>query len=170
YKGFYEGWFCAPCATFKTEDEYAKPAREGDAPTCLIHETPLDRVAEESYFFRLSDYDEALWALYAARPDFVQPDVRRNEVTSFVRRGLQDLSISRLKSSVSWAFPVPDDPSHTIYIWLDALTNYITALGWDNAPEGQATLFDKFWPHADDDRAHTALHFIGKDILRQHAI
>ena len=167
YKGFYEGWFCAPCATFKTEDEYAKPAREGDAPTCLIHEgTPLDRVSEESYFFRLSDYDEALLALYDARPDFVRPDVRRNEVVSFVKRGLQDLSISRLKSSVSWAIPVPDDPAHTVYIWLDALTNYITALGWHSADD---TLFQKFWPHAQGDE-HTALHFIGKDILRQHAI
>ncbi|PYS94191.1 MAG: methionine--tRNA ligase [Acidobacteria bacterium] len=166
YKGFYEGWFCAPCATFKTEDEYAKPAREGEPPTCLIHETPLDRVSEESYFFRLSDYDEALLALYDARPDFVRPDVRRNEVISFVKRGLQDLSISRLKSSVSWAIPVPDDPAHTVYIWLDALTNYITALGWSSADD---TLFQKFWPHTQDDE-HTAFHFIGKDILRQHAI
>ena len=166
YKGFYEGWFCAPCATFKTEDEYAKPAREGDAPTCLIHETPLDRVSEESYFFRLSDYDEALLALYDARPDFVRPDVRRNEVISFVKRGLQDLSISRLKSSVSWAIPVPDDPAHTVYIWLDALTNYITALGWSSTDD---TLFQKFWPHEQGDE-HTAIHFIGKDILRQHAI
>ncbi|HEX8071440.1 MAG TPA: methionine--tRNA ligase [Pyrinomonadaceae bacterium] len=171
YKGFYEGWFCAPCATFKTEDEYAKPQREGDPPTCLVHEgTPLDRVAEESYFFRLSDYDEALLALYEARPDFVQPDVRRNEVISFVRRGLQDLSISRLKSSVSWAIPVPDDPTHTVYIWLDALTNYITALGWGTEDEARAGLFDKFWPNAPRDPEHTALHFIGKDILRQHAI
>ena len=170
YKGFYEGWFCAPCATFKTEDEYARPAREGDPPTCLVHEgTPLDRVAEESYFFRLSDYDEALLALYEAQPQFVQPDVRRNEVISFVRRGLQDLSISRLKSSVSWAIPVPDDPTHTIYIWLDALTNYITALGWGTDDAERAGLFAKFWPQEAGD-GHTALHFIGKDILRQHAI
>jgi methionyl-tRNA synthetase len=127
-------------------------------------------VAEESYFFRLSDYDEALLALYASHPDFVRPDVRRNEVVSFVQRGLQDLSISRLKSSVSWAIPVPDDPNHTIYIWLDALTNYITALGWGNAAEDQRTLFDKFWPQAEGDDEHIAVHFIGKDILRQHAI
>ncbi len=169
YKGFYEGWFCAPCATFKTEDEYAQPVREGEPPTCLVHETPLDRVAEESYFFRLSDYDEALLALYDARPDFVRPDVRRNEVISFVRRGLQDLSISRLQSSVSWAIPVPDDPAHTIYIWLDALTNYITALGWGTNDEERAGLFEKFWPQAENSE-RSALHFIGKDILRQHAI
>ena len=160
YKGHYEGWFCAPCATFKTEDEYAKPEREGDPPLCLIHEAPLDRVAEESYFFRLSDYDEALLALYDSRPDFIRPEARRNEVISFVKSGLQDLSVSRLKISVSWAIPVPDDPAHTIYIWLDALSNYITALGWGGT-EGGSEKFDKFWP---------ALHLIGKDILRQHAI
>ena len=163
YKGHYEGWFCAPCATFKTEDEYAKPQREGDPPLCLIHEAALDRVAEESYFFRLSDYAEALLALYEARPDFIRPEARRNEVISFVRSGLQDLSVSRLKSSVNWAIPVPDDPAHTIYIWLDALTNYITALGWgSSSAEGEREKrFDKFWP---------GVHLLGKDILRQHAI
>jgi methionyl-tRNA synthetase len=161
YKGFYEGWFCAACATFKTEDEYAKPAREGDAPRCLVHETPLDRVSEESYFFRLSDYAEALLELYESRPEFVWPESRRNEVASFVRSGLQDLSVSRLKTSVGWAIPVPDDPAHTVYIWLDALTNYVTAIGWGNEERGRAVGFEKFWP---------ALHLIGKDILRQHAI
>ncbi|MDT7603542.1 MAG: methionyl-tRNA synthetase, partial [Acidobacteriota bacterium] len=161
YKGFYEGWFCAPCATFKTEDEYIKPAREGDAPLCAIHEAPLDRVSEESYFFRLSDYGEALLALYESRPDFVQPESRLNEVKSFVSRGLQDLSVSRMKSSVSWAIPVPDDPAHTIYIWLDALTNYVTAIGWGNEERERAIGFEKFWP---------ALHLMAKDILRQHAI
>jgi methionyl-tRNA synthetase len=161
YKGFYEGWFCAPCATFKTEEEYVKPASDGDAPLCAIHESPLDRVSEESYFFRLPDYGDALLALYDARPDFVRPDARRNEVVSFVSRGLQDLSVSRLKSSVSWAIPVPDDPAHTIYIWLDALTNYITAIGWGNEERERVVGFEKFWP---------AVHLLAKDILRQHAI
>jgi methionyl-tRNA synthetase len=161
YKSFYEGWFCAPCATFKTEDEYVKPARDGDAPLCAIHEAPLDRVSEESYFFRLSDYGDALLALYESRPDFIRPDARRNEVTSFVSRGLQDLSVSRLKSSVSWAIPVPDDPAHTIYIWLDALTNYATAIGWGNEERERAVGFEKFWP---------PVHLLAKDILRQHAI
>lgn len=161
YKGHYEGWFCAPCATFKTEDEYARAEREGDPPLCLIHEAPLDRVAEESYFFRLSDYGEALLELYESRPDFIRPEVRRNEVVSFVKGGLQDLSVSRLKSSVSWAIPVPDDPAHTIYIWFDALSNYITALGWGSAAGERERGFDKFWP---------GTHLIGKDILRQHAI
>ncbi|HEV8168772.1 MAG TPA: methionine--tRNA ligase, partial [Pyrinomonadaceae bacterium] len=106
YKGHYEGWFCAACAEYKTEDEYQK----GEPPTCLIHDTPLDRVSEESYFFRLSDYDEALLSVYESRPDFIKPESRRNEVISFVRGGLQDLSVSRLRTSVSWGVPVPDDP------------------------------------------------------------
>jgi len=161
YKGHYEGWFCAPCAEYKTEDEYEKPKNEGEPPTCLIHETPLDRVSEESYFFRLSDYDEALLSVFESRPDFVRPESRRNEVMSFVRGGLQDLSVSRLKTSVSWGVPVPGDPSHTMYVWFDALTNYITAIGWGNNEREQAVGFEKFWP---------ALHLVGKDILRFHAI
>src|SRR5919112_953243 len=102
YKGFYEGWFCAPCATFKTEGEMLPAAEEGGPPLCPVHERPLDKVSEESYFFRLSDYDEALLALYESRPDFIRPEARRNEVVSLVRGGLEDVSISRLKSSVSW--------------------------------------------------------------------
>ena len=161
YKGHYEGWFCAPCAEYKTEDEYQKPKNEGDPPTCLIHETPLDRVSEESYFFRLSDYDEALLSVYEGRPDFVRPEARRNEVMSFVRGGLQDLSVSRLKTSVSWGVPVPDDPKHTMYVWFDALTNYITAIGFGNEDRERAVGFEKYWP---------ALHMMGKDILRFHAV
>jgi methionyl-tRNA synthetase len=161
YKDFYEGWFCAACAEFKTEDQSARPEREGDPPLCLVHDTPLDRVSEEGYFFRLSDYDEALLNLYESRPDFIRPEARRNEVLSFVRAGLQDLSISRLKTSVAWAIPVPDDERHTVYIWFDALTNYITALGWGNDERRERELFDKFWP---------ATHLLAKDILRQHAV
>jgi methionyl-tRNA synthetase len=161
YKGHYEGWFCAPCAAYKTEDEYAKPREAGNPPTCLIHETPLDRISEESYFFRLSDYDEALLSLYESRPDFVQPETRNNEVKAFVRGGLQDLSVSRLRSSVSWGVPVPDDPDHTMYVWFDALTNYITAIGFGNEERERAVGFEKFWP---------ALHIVGKDILRFHAV
>ncbi|HWS53096.1 MAG TPA: methionine--tRNA ligase, partial [Pyrinomonadaceae bacterium] len=164
YKDFYEGWFCAPCGTFKTDAELSKPAREGDPPLCLIHEAPVDRVSEESYFFRLSDYDEALLALYESRPDFIQPEARRNEVVSFVRGGLQDVSISRLKTSVGWGIPVPDDPAHTVYIWFDALINYITALGFGSEGRRQsfgADKFERFWP---------GLHLTGKDILRQHAV
>lgn len=161
YKGHYEGWFCAPCAAYKTEDEFIKPKNQGDAPLCLIHETPLDRVSEESYFFRLSDYAEALLALYEQRPDFIRPDSRRNEVISFVQGGLQDLSVSRVRSSVKWGIPVPDDPTHSIYVWFDALTNYITAIGYGNEERERAVGFEKFWP---------ALHLVGKDILRFHAV
>ena len=161
YKGHYEGWFCAPCAEYKTEDEYQKPKNEGDPPTCLIHDTPLDRVSEESYFFRLSDFDEALLSVFESRPDFVRPEARRNEVVSFVRGGLQDLSVSRLKSSVSWGVPVPDDPDHTMYVWFDALINYITAIGFGNEEREKVAGFEKYWP---------ALHLVGKDILRFHAV
>src|SRR5689334_17236360 len=161
YKGHYEGWFCAPCAEYKTEDEYQKPKHEGEPPTCLIHDTPLDRVSEESYFFRLSDYDEALLDVYASRPDFIRPEARANEVISFVRGGLQDLSVSRLRTSVSWGIPVPDDPAHTMYVWFDALTNYITAIGFGNEERERAVGFEKFWP---------AMHLVGKDILRFHAV
>ena len=157
YKGHYEGWFCAACAAYKTEDEYQK----GDPPTCLIHETPLDRISEESYFFRLSDYDEALLSVFETRPDFVRPEARRNEVISFVRGGLQDLSVSRLRTSVNWGVPVPDDPAHTMYVWFDALSNYITAIGYGNKTREEAVGFERFWP---------ALHLVGKDILRFHAV
>jgi methionyl-tRNA synthetase len=161
YKGHYEGWFCAPCAEYKTEDEYRQPENPGEPPTCLIHDTPLDRVSEESYFFRLSDYNEALLDLYSSRPDFVQPETRKNEVSAFVKGGLQDLSVSRLKTSVSWGVPVPDDPNHTMYVWFDALINYITAIGFGNEERERAVGFEKFWP---------ALHLVGKDILRFHAV
>ncbi|MEA2173655.1 MAG: methionyl-tRNA synthetase, partial [Blastocatellia bacterium] len=161
YKGHYEGWFCAACATYKTEDEYLKPERPGDPPRCMEHLTPLDRVSEESYFFRLADFAGALLDLYQTQPGFIRPEARRNEVVSFVKSGLQDLSISRLKTSVSWGIPVPDDPSHTMYVWLDALSNYITAIGYGNSEREALVGFEKFWP---------AVHLIGKDILRHHAI
>ncbi len=160
YKGHYEGWFCAPCASFKTEDEYYIP--EGsDVPNCLVHERPLDRVSEESYFFRLSDYSEFLLETIDARPDLIRPEARRNEVVSFIKQGLQDLSISRERTSVSWGIPVPDDEDHVMYVWLDALSNYITALGYGNEREGSAG-FDKYWQNV--------VHLVGKDILRFHAI
>ncbi len=159
YKGFYEGWFCAPCAAFKTEDEYSL-SEGSDTPNCLIHERPLDKIAEESYFFRLSDYDEWLIKTIEADTNLVRPDARRNEVLSFVRGGLQDLSISRLKTSVAWGVPVPDDEDHVMYVWLDALSNYITAVGYGNA-EHSSVGFEKYWP---------AVHLVGKDILRFHTV
>jgi methionyl-tRNA synthetase len=157
YKGFYEGWFCAPCAEYKTEDEYYT-AEGSDVPLCKIHERPLDKVAEESYFFRLSDYGEALLEIIEKEPQKIRPEARRNEVVAFIKRGLQDLSISREKSSVSWGVPVPGDDKHVMYVWLDALSNYITALGYGNS---ERSGFDKYWP---------GVHLVGKDILRQHTI
>ena len=150
YKGYYEGWFCGYCNEFKDVEPNV------EQPICPEHDRPLDLLAEESYFFRLSSFQDRLLELYDSRPDFVQPDARRNEVRSFVAGGLKDLSISR--ASVKWGIPVPNDPKHTIYVWLDALSNYITALGWGNERYKD---FERYWP---------ALHLVGKDILRFHAV
>ena len=158
YKGFYDAWFCAACAEFKTEKEFE--LRDGEEiPRCLIHETPLDKVSEESYFFRLSDYDEILLATIEKNPRLIRPESRRNEVVSFIKSGLQDLSISREKKSVAWGVPVPDDENHTMYVWMDALSNYITALGYGNAEKSG---FENYWQNAH--------HIVGKDILRFHTV
>ncbi len=159
YKDFYKAWFCAACAEFKTETEYE--IRNGEEiPRCLVHEKPLDRVEEESYFFRLSDYDEVLLEKIE-NTDLVRPESRRNEIISFIKSGLNDLSISREKKNVSWGVPVPDDENHVMYVWIDALSNYITAIGYGN--EQQANIgFEKFWSNAH--------HFVGKDILRFHTV
>ncbi len=161
YRGLYEGWFCAPCAAYKTENESLAPATEGGPPLCAVHLAPLDKVSEEGYFFRLADYAETLHELYTREPERLWPEARRNEVLSFIAGGLQDLSVSRLRASVSWAIPVPDDPEHTIYVWFDALSNYITALGFGDETRPGAPGFARFWP---------AVHLVGKDILRFHAV
>lgn len=158
YKGFYEGWFCAPCAEFKTEDEYYL-TEDSDIPLCKIHERPLDKVSEESYFFRLSDYDETLLKIIEENPNKLRPEARKNEVVSFIKSGLQDLSISREKKSVSWGIPVPTDENHVMYVWLDALSNYITAIGYGNSEKSG---FDKYWQNV--------THLVGKDILRFHTV
>ncbi len=185
YKGFYEGWFCPNCAAFKGEDEYY--TLEGsDVPHCLIHERPLDKVSEESYFFRLSDYGDELLKIIEEKPERIRPEARRNEVLAFIKPGLQDLSISRMRSSVAWGVPVPDDEDHTIYLWVDALSNYITAIGYgleDSAffnqkmimerhPEGARNkiaenkadeiTFEAYWSNV--------THLVGKDILRFHTV
>jgi methionyl-tRNA synthetase len=158
YKGNYEGWYCGNCNGFYGEDD-AKPGADG-IPRCPIHERPLERISEESYFFKLSAFQDRLLDLYRSRPDFIRPDARRNEVISFVREGLNDLSVSRV--SVKWGIPVPDDPEHTIYVWFDALSNYITAIGFGNDQFGGEEHFRKYWP-AD-------LQLVGKDILRFHTV
>ena len=143
--------------SLKTETEYE--IRDGEeVPRCLVHEKPLDRVEEESYFFRLSDYDEILLEKIE-NTDLVRPESRRNEIVSFIKGGLQDLSISRDKKNVSWGVPVPDDENHVMYVWVDALSNYLTAIGFEN--ETQANIgWEKYWQNAH--------HFVGKDILRFH--
>ncbi|HEX8371025.1 MAG TPA: methionine--tRNA ligase [Pyrinomonadaceae bacterium] len=160
YKGFYEAWFCPNCAEFKTESEYELRAGE-DVPRCLVHERPLDRVSEESYFFRLSDYGETLLKIIEENPQKIRPEARRNEVIAFIKGGLQDLSISREKKSVYWGVPVPGDENHTIYLWVDALSNYITAIGYGNE-ERKAVGFEKYWQNV--------THLVGKDILRFHTV
>lgn len=160
YKGFYEGWFCAPCAAFKTDDEYY--SEEGsEVPLCKVHERPLDKVSEESYFFRLSDYGDELLKVIDENPNLIRPESRKNEVVSFIKSGLQDLSISREKSSVSWGIPVPDDENHVMYVWLDALSNYITAIGYGNEVK-KSVGFEKYWQNV--------THVVGKDILRFHTV
>ncbi len=160
YKGFYEGWFCAPCAEFKTETEYVISEGE-DIPRCTVHEKPLDHVEEESYFFRLSDYQDELLSVIEKNPGLIRPEARRKEVVSFVGGGLQDLSISRERKNVNWGVSVPGDEDHVMYVWVDALSNYITAIGYGNG-ERSSVGFEKYWENA--------VHIIGKDILRFHTV
>lgn len=161
YKGEYEGWYCANCNENKPENE-THPGPDG-TPICNTHERPLDRVSEASYFFKLSEFQDRLLELYEKNPHFIRPEARRNEVLSFVRGGLNDLSVSRV--SVKWGIPVPDDPEHTMYVWFDALSNYITAIGFGNGQFGgpfDEAHFNKFWP--------ANLQLVGKDILRFHTV
>ncbi|WP_207536858.1 methionine--tRNA ligase [Sabulicella rubraurantiaca] len=151
YLGGYEGWYAVRDEAFYGPDELT----ERDGVKYAPSGAPVEWVTEPSYFFRLSDWQERLLRFYEEHPDFIAPQSRRNEVIAFVKSGLSDLSISR--TSFRWGVPVPGDDAHVMYVWLDALTNYITALGWPE--EGEAW---KFWP-AD-------VHFVGKDILRFHAI
>ncbi|SNB51489.1 methionyl-tRNA synthetase [Arboricoccus pini] len=149
YLGKYAGWYAVRDEAFYAESELV----DGKAPTGA----PVEWVEEESYFFRLSAWGDRLLDFYAAHPDFVMPQSRYNEVLSFVKGGLQDLSVSR--TTFDWGVPVPGDPKHVMYVWLDALTNYISALGWPDDKEG---LYARYWP-AD-------FHVVGKDILRFHAV
>ena len=154
YLDKYAGWYSVRDEAFYDESETTVSA---EGTRLGPNGTPVEWTEEESYFFRLSKYQDKLLALYDARPDFVLPQARLNEVTSFVRRGLQDLSISR--TTFDWGIPVPGDPKHIMYVWVDALTNYITAVGF---PDTANEKFKRYWP-AD-------LHVIGKDIVRFHAV
>lgn len=156
YRGAYSGWYSVRDEAFYGEDELT--TGEGGqkfAPTG----TPVEWLEEETWFFRLSAYQEKLLAYYDAHPDFIQPTSRRNEIVAFVKRGLNDLSISRARSKLDWGVEVPGDPEHVMYVWFDALTNYITALDY---PDTDGKLFKRYWP-AD-------AHIIGKDVVRFHAV
>jgi methionyl-tRNA synthetase len=154
YLSKYAGWYAVRDEAYYGEDELKEgPNGKKIAPSGA----ECEWVEEESYFFRLSAWGDKLLALYESQPDFIRPDTRRNEVISFVKSGLRDLSVSRTR--LTWGVPVPDAPGHVMYVWIDALTNYISALGF---PDENAELYKKFWP-AD-------VHMVGKDILRFHAV
>jgi len=153
YKGTYQGWYCVSDENFLAEEVPLEPEGDKVCPDCGKRAI---LVSEECYFFRLSRYQEPLLDFYAQNPDFVRPASRMNEVVSFVRQGLKDLSITR--TTVKWGIAVPGDAKHTIYVWFDALHNYLTGIGYD----WDLARFEKFWP--------ATIHLIGKDILRFHAI
>jgi len=151
YKGHYEGWYCTPCESFYTETQL----ENGNCPDCgrAVH-----KVQEESYFFNMKKYADRLLAYYENNVEFIEPESRKNEmINNFIKPGLEDLSVSR--TSFDWGIKVPDDPKHVIYVWVDALSNYITSLGYGSDNE---ELFNKYWP-AD-------VHVVGKDIVRFHTI
>ena len=153
YKGTYEGMYCTPCESFWTESQLI----DGCCPDCG---RPVKKAKEEAYFFRMQKYADRLMKYIEDHPEFIQPESRKNEmVNNFLKPGLQDLCVSR--TSFSWGIPVDFDPRHVIYVWIDALTNYITSLGYD-ADGNHGENFKKYWP-AD-------VHIIGKDILRFHTI
>ena len=156
YKGKYEGWYCTPCESFFTETQ----AAEGKCPDCG---RPVQKASEEAYFFKMSKYADRLMKHIEDNPEFIEPESRKKEmVNNFLKAGLQDLCVSR--TSFKWGIPVDFDDRHVVYVWLDALTNYITAIGYDadKSFEEQSEHFKKYWP-AD-------VHIIGKDILRFHTI
>lgn len=150
YKGYYEGWYCTPCETFFLENQL------GDEHTCPDCGRPTELIKEENYFFKISKYEQPLLDYIKAHPDCIQPDYRRNEIVKFIEGGLHDQSVSR--TTFDWGVPLPFDKKHVIYVWFDALINYISALGYGTDDEK----FNKYWP-AD-------VHFVGKDIIKFHCV
>ncbi len=149
YEGEYEGWYCVSCEGFKQD----KDLEDGNCP---LHKTKPDWIREKNYFFRLSKYQQPLLDRYAEHPELLEPEIRRNEILNVISGGLADISISR--AGQKWGIPVPFDPDSAVYVWFDALINYISALGFGQEDD----LFKQWWP-AD-------LHIIGKDITRFHCI
>ena len=150
YKGYYEGWYCTPCESFWTENQLV------DGKYCPDCGREVTKAKEDAYFFEISKYSDKLLQIFRETPEFLEPETRRNEMIAFIEQGMEDLCISR--SSFDWGIPVPIDDKHVIYVWLDALSNYITALGWPDDPEK----YNKYWP-AD-------VHLVGKEIVRFHSI
>jgi methionyl-tRNA synthetase len=155
YTAKHEGWYCSSCESFYTEKEI------GEEKRCPVHDTPCALESEENVFFRLSKYGAPLLEHIEKNPGFIRPETRRAEVVSFVRGGLTDISVSR--SKVKLGIPFPGHPGHVVYVWLDALANYITALGFGSADDA---LYREFW----EDAAGSRVHILGKDILRFHAV
>jgi len=151
YKGAYSGWYCTPCESFWLENQLE------EGKSCPDCHRPTEWVEEESYFFKISNYQDRLLQYYEENPDFIQPAARRNEMINFVKQGLEDLSVSR--TTFNWGIPVTFDPKHVVYVWVDALSNYITALGYLSEDDSK---YQKYWP-AD-------LHMVGKEIVRFHTI
>lgn len=156
YLGEFEGFYCVGCEEYKQQGELVPGIGEFEGQlVCAIHSKPVEVLKETNYFFRMSDFGKRLLKLYESNPDFVQPESVRNELIQFVGQGLHDLSISR--SSFDWGVPIPWDKDHVLYVWFDALLNYVTAIGYGTDQE----LFDRRWP---------AVHIVGKDIARFHAV
>ena len=161
YKGLYEGWYCTPCESYWTDKQLV----DGNCPDCG---RPVERMKEEAYFFRLSKYADRLLELFEKNPSFLEPETRRNEMIQFIKQGLEDLNVSR--SNFDWGIKVPGDEEQVIYVWLDALSNYITALGFPiieggvegDAPDAGIEKYEKYWP-AD-------VHLVGKEIVRFHSL
>ncbi len=149
YKAEYEGWYCTPCETFWTE-------RQAEDQVCPDCGRPVELLKEESYFFRMSKYQDRLLEHIATHPEFIQPVSRRNEMINFIKQGLEDLCVSR--TTFQWGIPVPFAPGHVVYVWFDALVNYLTAIGYTT----DAAMFNRYWP-AD-------VHLVGKDIVRFHTV
>lgn len=153
YEGHYEGWYCVPDETFWT----AEQLEDGKCPQCG---RDVQFIREDNWFFKLSEFQQRLLGFYEAHPGFIQPETRRNEVVSFVEGGLKDLSISR--TTFDWGVPLPFAEDHVTYVWIDALLNYITALGYGSDDPAEAARFERYWP--------AQYHFVGKDIIRFHCV
>ncbi|RZS61888.1 methionyl-tRNA synthetase [Xylanimonas ulmi] len=161
YAGSYEGPYCVGCEEYKLPGDLVDGTGEFEGQkVCPIHLKPVEMLAEQNYFFRMSAYADRLLALYEEHPEFVQPASARNEVIGFVKQGLQDLSISR--STFDWGVPIPWDSEHVLYVWFDALLNYVTAVGYGSSDDAERARFECLWP--------ANVHLVGKDILRFHAV